>query len=80
MSGKVLKMKDLIDVKLTVAKDDDDKRSMIVKDDERYVCAVTKDMLSNSVSILLLYISYSLVFLYLSLYQACVFSIKLLSH
>ena len=80
MSGKVLKMKDLIDVKFTVAKDDDDKRSMIVKDDERYVCAVTKDMLSNSVRILLLYISYSLVFLYLSLYQVCVFSIKLLSH
>ena len=80
MSGKVLKMKDLIDVKFTVAKDDDDKRSMIVKDDERYVCAVTKDMLSNSVRILLLYISYSLVFLYLSLYQVCVFSIMLLSH
>ncbi|XP_067932237.1 nitric oxide synthase-interacting protein-like [Watersipora subatra] len=49
MSGKVLKMKDLIDVKFTIAKDEDDKRSLIVKDDERYICAVTRDLLSNSV-------------------------------
>lgn len=49
MSGNVLKMKDLVDVKFTVAHDDDDKRSMIVRDNERYCCAVTKDLLSNSV-------------------------------
>ena len=51
MSGGVLKMKDLITVKFTVPTDKDDKRSMIVKDNERYCCAVTKDLLSNSVSV-----------------------------
>lgn len=51
MSGKPLKMKDLIDVKFTLVNDVDDKRSLIVKDDERYMCAVTKDLLNNSVII-----------------------------
>ena len=54
MSGGVLKMKDLITVKFTVPTDKDDKRSMIVKDNERYCCAVTKDLLSNSVSVVCL--------------------------
>ncbi|KAF6032780.1 NOSIP [Bugula neritina] len=49
MSGKALRMKDLIDVNFTLVKDPDDKRSLIVKDDERYMCAVTKDLLNNSV-------------------------------
>lgn len=48
MTGKPLKMKDLIDVKFTLVKDPDDKKSLIVKDN-RYMCAVTHDVLSNSV-------------------------------
>jgi nitric oxide synthase-interacting protein len=47
MSGKPLKIKDLIPVNFTLAKDGD-KRSLIAKD-VRYVCAVTNDILSNSV-------------------------------
>uniref|UniRef100_A0A0A9WHI3 Nitric oxide synthase-interacting protein homolog n=1 Tax=Lygus hesperus TaxID=30085 RepID=A0A0A9WHI3_LYGHE len=48
MTGKPLKMKDLIDVKFTLVKDPDDKKSLIIKDN-RYMCAVTHDILSNSV-------------------------------
>ncbi|XP_037044798.1 nitric oxide synthase-interacting protein homolog [Bradysia coprophila] len=48
VSGKPLKAKDLIDVKFTLVKDPDDKKSLIVKDN-RYMCAVTHDILSNSV-------------------------------
>jgi nitric oxide synthase-interacting protein len=47
MTGKPLKVKDLIPVHFTLAKDGD-KRSLIAKD-VRYVCAVTNDVLSNSV-------------------------------
>jgi len=47
MSRKPLKMKDLIDVQWTVARDPDDKRSIIARD-ERYQCAVTGDVLNNS--------------------------------
>ncbi|XP_013381609.1 nitric oxide synthase-interacting protein isoform X1 [Lingula anatina] len=54
MSGKPLKLKDLIPVKFTLMKDDDDKRSLIVKRDARYVCAVTNDALGNSVPCALL--------------------------
>lgn len=49
MSGKPIKMKDLIPVHFTLIKDSDDKRSLIVKDNNRYMCAVTSDVLSNSV-------------------------------
>lgn len=48
MSGKPLKIKDLLDVKFTEVKDPDDKKSLIVKEN-RYMCAVTHDILSNSV-------------------------------
>lgn len=48
MTGKPLKLKDLIDVKFTEIKDPDDKKSLIVKKN-RYMCAVTHDILSNSV-------------------------------
>ncbi|XP_073975127.1 nitric oxide synthase-interacting protein homolog [Rhodnius prolixus] len=48
MTGKPLKMKDLIDVKFTLVKDPDDKKSLIIKDN-RYMCAVTHDILGNSV-------------------------------
>lgn len=47
MSGKQLRIKDLIPVKLT-AIDDGDDRPMVAKS-ERYKCAVTHDALGNSV-------------------------------
>jgi len=48
ISGKPLKVKDLIDVKFTAVNDPDDKKSLIIKEN-RYMCAVTHDILSNSV-------------------------------
>lgn len=48
VSAKSLKAKDLIDVKFTLVKDPEDKKSLIVKEN-RYMCAVTHDILSNSV-------------------------------
>ncbi|KAK7099119.1 nitric oxide synthase-interacting protein-like [Littorina saxatilis] len=48
MTGQVLKMKDLIDVKFTPINDRDTKTSLISKT-ARYVCAVTNDVLGNSV-------------------------------
>ncbi|XP_067644574.1 nitric oxide synthase-interacting protein homolog [Eurosta solidaginis] len=48
VSGKPLKIKDLINVKFTLLKDDADKRSLIAKD-ARYICPVTHDILSNAV-------------------------------
>ncbi|XP_015598345.1 nitric oxide synthase-interacting protein homolog [Cephus cinctus] len=48
VSGKVLKLKDLIPVKFTEVKDPDDKKSLIVKQ-ARYMCPITHDILSNSV-------------------------------
>jgi len=47
MSRKPLKVKDLVDVQWTLAKDPDDKKSLIARD-ERYQCAVTGDVLNNS--------------------------------
>ncbi|CAH1786706.1 unnamed protein product [Owenia fusiformis] len=47
MSDKVLKMKDLIPVNFTKINDRDEKTSLIAKKD-RYVCAVTNDVLGNS--------------------------------
>ncbi|BES99900.1 Nitric oxide synthase interacting protein [Nesidiocoris tenuis] len=48
MTGKPLRLKDLIDVKFTLVKDPDDKKSLIAKEN-RYMCAVTHDILSNAV-------------------------------
>lgn len=48
MSGKPISLKDLINVKFTEVKDPDDKKSLITKEN-RYMCAVTHDILSNSV-------------------------------
>uniref|UniRef100_A0A182PHN2 Nitric oxide synthase-interacting protein homolog n=1 Tax=Anopheles epiroticus TaxID=199890 RepID=A0A182PHN2_9DIPT len=48
VSNKLLKAKDLIDVKFTLVKDPSDKKSLIAKEN-RYMCAVTHDILSNSV-------------------------------
>lgn len=53
MSGKSLKIKDLIEVKFTPVVDPDDKRSLITKKN-RYMCAVTHDILNNSVPCALL--------------------------
>ncbi|XP_053687613.1 nitric oxide synthase-interacting protein homolog [Sabethes cyaneus] len=48
VSGKPLKTKDLIQVKFTLVKDASDKKSLIAKEN-RYMCAVTHDILNNSV-------------------------------
>jgi len=48
MSGKPLKIKDLIPVKFTEIKDPADKRSLIAKD-ARYMCPISRDTLSNSI-------------------------------
>lgn len=48
ISQRPLKAKDLIDIKFTLVNDPDDKKSLIVKEN-RYMCAVTHDILSNSV-------------------------------
>lgn len=48
VSGKPLKLKDLIPIKFTVVRDPDDKRSLIVKQ-ARYMCPITHDVLGNSV-------------------------------
>lgn len=48
MSGRPLKIKDLIPVVFTLVKDASDTKSLILKQN-RYMCAVTHDILSNSV-------------------------------
>ncbi|XP_066463289.1 nitric oxide synthase-interacting protein isoform X1 [Eleutherodactylus coqui] len=48
MSGRSLKMKDLFSVKFTAVDDNVDRVGLINRQD-RYVCAVTRDMLGNSV-------------------------------
>jgi nitric oxide synthase-interacting protein len=48
MSDKPISLKELIEVKFKLLEDSEDKRSMIVKSD-RYVCAVSGDVLNNSV-------------------------------
>nr|XP_026491192.1 nitric oxide synthase-interacting protein homolog [Vanessa tameamea] len=48
ISCKPLKMKDLIDVKWTLVNDPDDKKSLIAKEN-RYMCPITHDILSNAV-------------------------------
>ncbi|KAJ9598438.1 hypothetical protein L9F63_010882 [Diploptera punctata] len=48
VTGKPLKAKDLIDIKFTMVKDPDDKKALIIKEN-RYMCAVTHDVLSNSI-------------------------------
>lgn len=59
VSEKPLRAKDLIDVKFTLVNDPDDKKSLIVKDN-RYMCAVTHDILNNSVPCVLLRPTYVL--------------------
>ncbi|KAJ8664594.1 hypothetical protein QAD02_006256 [Eretmocerus hayati] len=47
MSGRILKLKDLLPIKFTEVNDPDDKKSLIVKT-ARYMCPITRDVLSNS--------------------------------
>jgi len=50
MTGKVLKIKDLIDVKFTQAPpDDEEKAKALISRQVRYMCPVTRDILSNSI-------------------------------
>lgn len=49
VSGKPISMKDLIDVKFKLANDVDPKKRPLVAVRDRYVCAVTGDLLGNSV-------------------------------
>jgi len=49
ISGKPITMKDLIDVKFKLANDVDPKKRPLVAVRDRYVCAVTGDLLGNSV-------------------------------
>jgi nitric oxide synthase-interacting protein len=48
ISGKPLKMKDLIEINWTLVNDPDDKKSLIAKEN-RYMCPVTHDILSNAI-------------------------------
>jgi len=48
VSGKVLKMKDLIDIKFTLAPNDEKGKSIISRK-MRYICPITRDVLGNSV-------------------------------
>ncbi|KMQ95533.1 nitric oxide synthase-interacting-like protein [Lasius niger] len=48
VSGRPLKVKDLISVKFTQVQDPDDRRSLIVKQ-ARYMCPITHDILGNNV-------------------------------
>jgi nitric oxide synthase-interacting protein len=52
VSGKVLKSKDLIDVKFTLA--DPNAKQSLVAQENRYVCAVSKDILTNSMPLAVL--------------------------
>ncbi|XP_070564782.1 nitric oxide synthase-interacting protein-like [Ptychodera flava] len=53
MSKKQLKVKDLIDIEFVAVNDADDKRHLLNKD-ARYMCAVTRDTLSNSTPVAIL--------------------------
>jgi nitric oxide synthase-interacting protein len=48
VSGQPFKAKDLIEVKFTLVNDPDEKKSLIAREN-RYMCPVTHDILSNSV-------------------------------
>lgn len=60
MSGRPLKAKDLIPIHFTEVNDPDDKRSLITRKD-RYMCAVTHDILGNSVPCAVLHTSGNIV-------------------
>ena len=49
MSGKPLTMKDLFEVKFKLLEDKDNEKKALISKKERYVCAISDDILSNSV-------------------------------
>ena len=49
MSNKPISMKDLIEVKFKLLEDKDSKAKALIVKNERYVCPVSNDILSNSV-------------------------------
>jgi hypothetical protein len=61
ISGKPITMKDLIDVKFKLANDVDPNKRPLVAIRDRYVCAVTGDLLGNSVPCAVLRTSSSVV-------------------
>jgi nitric oxide synthase-interacting protein len=48
VTGEILKMKDLIDVKFTPVNDTDNDKKSLIAQETRFMCAVTKDVLTNS--------------------------------
>lgn len=60
MSNKPISMKDLIDVKFKLVSEDDKDRKSLIAKTERYVCAVSNDILSNSIQTVVLRTSYDL--------------------
>lgn len=59
MSGKPLKLKNFVDVKWTLVNDPSDKKSLVVREN-RYMCAVTHDILSNAVPAAVIRTTYEL--------------------
>lgn len=70
VSQKPFKIKDLITVKFTLVNDPDDKKSLITKDN-RYMCVVTHDILSNSIPCAVL--RPTLVFYFVFYFNLCLF-------
>lgn len=48
ISGNVLKVKDLIEVKFTPINDPSESNKSLIAKENRYMCAVTKDVLTNA--------------------------------
>ena len=49
MSNKPISMKDLIDVKFKIFDDKDNPAKSLIARKERYVCAISDDIINNSV-------------------------------
>ncbi len=49
MSNKPISMKDLVDVKFKLFEEKDEPKKSLVAKTDRYVCALTNDILNNSV-------------------------------
>jgi len=60
MSGKPLKLRNFIEIKWTLVNDPSDKKSLAVREN-RYMCAVTHDILSNAVSAAVIRTTYGLI-------------------
>lgn len=60
MSGKPLKLRNFIEIKWTLVNDPSDKKSLAVREN-RYMCAVTHDILSNAVPAAVIRTTYGLI-------------------